>query len=303
MLEKLLQKIGLSLAVVATSCSAPVETLVNPSQQIKTDTGMADGGSTECPQGVRISDRSYELRDFPYAFTQEQDIPTRIVVGSTDDPAVNTAAANIAGLLLRGMEYRFNTGDCVRVRSEEDRGVNVCLKGTSQTKAEVDIGGSVEVISQDSSKVRNGVEVYVKDVFDEEGTELDSATLRIRRPSSLVKSLLDVEVPDIYAAPTIVVGSRYHNSAVLDYFGVNKGQEYCIPLEAGLIAGKTGRYAVMIVTADNPQTVRAASLVLRDYVVMDGDDPYSDIFTDDVTAVKVEGEEATGIRVSILEQR
>ena len=267
---KTLERIALSLGLVTASCSAPVQTLVNPSIQ-KVDSGMNDGGSTECPQGVRISDRSYELRDFPHAFTAEQNIPTRIVVGSTDDPIVNLAAANIAVVLLRGAEYRLNTGDCVRVRSEEDRSLNVCLKGTSETKAEVDIGGSVEIISQDSSRVRNGVEVYVSDVFDEEGTELDSATLRIRRPSTLVQTLLDIEVENVasFLQPTIVVGSRYHNRAVLDYFGLQKGQEQCIPLEAGLIAAKTGRYPLMIVTADNPRTVLAASLVLRDYVIRD----------------------------------
>ncbi|MFA4887498.1 MAG: hypothetical protein WC595_04755 [Candidatus Nanoarchaeia archaeon] len=73
-----------------------------------------------------------------------------------------------------GEEFRLNAGDCVSVS-----GVKVCLKGTSSTKAEVDIGGQVEVITQDSSRTRKGVEVRIEDVFDEEGTSLDSATVFI----------------------------------------------------------------------------------------------------------------------------
>jgi len=75
-----------------------------------------------------------------------------------------------------GQEYRLNANDCVQTTGLEGA-VTVCLKGTSSTKAEVDIGGQVEVISEDSSKTKKGVEVRVEDIFDEEGTSLDSATL------------------------------------------------------------------------------------------------------------------------------
>ncbi len=76
-----------------------------------------------------------------------------------------------------GEKFRLNSGDCVTVSGDQGP-VKVCLKGASSSnKAEVDIGGSVEVISQDSSRTRNGVEVRVEDVFNEDGTSLDSATL------------------------------------------------------------------------------------------------------------------------------
>jgi len=75
-----------------------------------------------------------------------------------------------------GEEFRLNAGDCVQAKGREGA-VKICLKGTSSSKAEVDIGGTVEVISEDSSRTRRGVEVRVEDVFDEEGTSLDSATI------------------------------------------------------------------------------------------------------------------------------
>ena len=76
-----------------------------------------------------------------------------------------------------GEKFRLNAGDCVQAIGSEGS-VKVCLRGTSTgNKAEIDIGGDVEVISQDTSRTRKGVEVRVEDVFNEDGTSLDSATL------------------------------------------------------------------------------------------------------------------------------
>ncbi|MFA4886681.1 MAG: hypothetical protein WC595_00570 [Candidatus Nanoarchaeia archaeon] len=284
-------KVGLT-ALAFTSCVAGTETLTNPPVQKKV-----------CPEESKIlSDRSYEIRDFlNYAPIATSEKPIRIVIGATDDPLVTIAATDIAFGLggLRGRVYRLGVDDCVAV--SETSSLTACLIKTetadNQRFAYINFDNVIRRMAEGSDTFKGGHLISIDQVFDEVGTDEDSITLRVSDGADIVKFYLDSEVGSIYDALTILVGSRYHNRGVRDYFGVDEDTVECIAQGAGLIATKSGMYPAMVVTADNSKEVHAAGLVIKN------SKHYSDVITDDVTAIEVKGEEATGVTVKIIETR
>ena len=73
---------------------------------------------------------------------------------------------------VAGTEKFFDAGDTLEVSGKT---VTFVKSGTSS--AVVDVDGEQEVISSGTTKTVNGIKVRVKDVFNEDGTEFDSAVL------------------------------------------------------------------------------------------------------------------------------
>lgn len=75
---------------------------------------------------------------------------------------------------IAGTEVFMDAGDTLEVE-----GKTVTFVKAGSSSAVVDVDGEQDVVSSGSTKTLNGIKVRVKDVFNEDGTEFDSAVLII----------------------------------------------------------------------------------------------------------------------------
>jgi hypothetical protein len=149
---------------------------------LKAQTGLtADTRDEDWKENVFMPITAKGDVGYYYVFDDTLAVANNISKASSDDPielqflgkTLTIISADEDSITAEvGTSAFLNAGDTIEVS-----GKTVKMVKTGTTSAVVDVDGVQEVISSGSTKTLNGLKVKVKEIFNEDGTEFDSATL------------------------------------------------------------------------------------------------------------------------------
>ena len=150
---------------------------------ISVETGLTSTGPSEDFKDRVFLEVSRDAVKYVYTFDEALDANNYLTLASSTDPvtieflgqSLNIIGADADTITVEvGTKHFLNAGDSV-----DFSGKTIKLVKTSENSVVVDVDGVIGTVDDDSTEKINGLKIKAEDIFNDDGTEFDSAKLTI----------------------------------------------------------------------------------------------------------------------------